>query len=267
MRSFVNMLEKRIQFLRTIIANTAYATDNNISIKIKSKGLNYYYYLKDGYCHKRRRWIYQHKDTLDAVRKAAQEQYDRKVNMLAERELKLAMELLELFQNGEGVEQYYFSMPAGRQLIVEPIVQSDFEYKEKWLAQKYEGQKFFAQDTQITTQSGIVVRSKSEVLIADLLDTLGVPYRYEYPLCLRNGRNIYPDFTLLDVKHRREIRLEHFGMVSDSGYYQSMLRKLRTYASEGYFPGDNLIVSLESADHPIDIHYLKAQITHCLERE
>ena len=47
------------------------------------------------------------------------------------------------------------------------------------------------------------VRSKSEVMIADMYYELGIPYRYEAQLLLKNGKKKYPDFTLLKTKTRQ----------------------------------------------------------------
>ena len=40
------------------------------------------------------------------------------------------------------------------------------------------------------TKKGDYVRSKSEVLLADMYYELGIPYRYEAQLCLKNGKKI-----------------------------------------------------------------------------
>lgn len=52
------------------------------------------------------------------------------------------------------------------------------------------------------------MRSKSEVIIADLLNKEGIPYRYEFPLYLKEFNTVYPDFTILNVRKRKEIYWE-----------------------------------------------------------
>lgn len=50
------------------------------------------------------------------------------------------------------------------------------------------------------------VRSKSEVIIADILNQEGIPYRYECPLQLKGWGKVYPDFTVLSERERPERR-------------------------------------------------------------
>src|SRR5262249_14556225 len=48
------------------------------------------------------------------------------------------------------------------------------------------------------TERGDIVRSKSELVIADKLHSRGIDYAYEQPLTLGDGRVRYPDFTIAD---------------------------------------------------------------------
>jgi hypothetical protein len=48
------------------------------------------------------------------------------------------------------------------------------------------------------TERGELVRSKSELVIADKLYARGIDYAYEQPLVLPNGHIRYPDFTIAD---------------------------------------------------------------------
>jgi hypothetical protein len=50
------------------------------------------------------------------------------------------------------------------------------------------------------TTRGELVRSKSEVIIADMLASLGLPYGYEQPFTGPDGSVRYPDFTIDDAE-------------------------------------------------------------------
>jgi hypothetical protein len=67
------------------------------------------------------------------------------------------------------------------------------------------------------TARGELVRSKSEVIIADLLDGLGLPYAYEQPFTAPDGSVRYPDFTIDDAETGRRLLIEHLGIVGPSG--------------------------------------------------
>ena len=68
------------------------------------------------------------------------------------------------------------------------------------------------------TERGDLVRSKSELVIADKLHARGIDYAYEQPLVLLNGRTRYPDFTIADHARGVTFYWEHLGMLDDHGY-------------------------------------------------
>ena len=75
---------------------------------------------------------------------------------------------------------------------------------------------------------------------------------------------LYPDFTILDVKGRRERYLEHFGMMGDLDYVNNMMLKISTYEKNNIFIGDKLICTFESAKHPLNISTLKNKLSMLL---
>ena len=68
------------------------------------------------------------------------------------------------------------------------------------------------------------MRSKSEVIIANLLHARGIEYRYEEPLEI-DGLTKYPDFTIEDDNTGRTYYWEHLGMLSDERYRKKVARK------------------------------------------
>lgn len=99
------------------------------------------------------------------------------------------------------------------------------------------------------------MRSKSEKLIADKLNKMNIPYRYEYPIKL-GSIVMYPDFLLLNVKDRTEYILEHFGMMDNPGYAEKAIRKIRTYEKNGIIQGEQLFITYETSQIPIDVRIL-----------
>ena len=118
------------------------------------------------------------------------------------------------------------------------------------------------------TSKGERVRSKSEMLIADTLARMGVPYHYEYPVTLNdNGHTftMYPDFLCLNLRTRQEFIWEHFGLMNDSVYSSKTVKKLRTYAQNGIYSGHNLITTVETPELPLNTRYLEKIITEYLK--
>src|SRR5574344_2972007 len=112
------------------------------------------------------------------------------------------------------------------------------EFVRQWNSVEY---KKWAEkdDCKMVTGRGELVRSKSEVIIADTLARYKIPYRYEMPLVVKtNGlerREFRPDFCCLRVRDRKEFLWEHFGMMSDSEYASSAVKKIQVYQHNGIF--------------------------------
>ena len=110
------------------------------------------------------------------------------------------------------------------------------------------------------TQKDEMVRSKSEVMLADMYNELGIPYRYEAELCMGSGKKKYPDFTLLKVDTREIIYHEHLGLMDDEKYRKMNLMKLEEYRRNGIFFGKNLIVTFEADGCYLNIKEIRKMI-------
>ena len=84
------------------------------------------------------------------------------------------------------------------------------------------------------TLKGDKVRSKSEVIIANLLFQHKIKYAYEEPLCYDGNKLISPDFTIY-MADGKKMYWEHLGMIGTESYDKRWLEKLDIYTS--YFPG------------------------------
>lgn len=151
-------------------------------------------------------------------------------------------------------------LPNARKELVLPHVLPNEEYIERWLNVKYTGKNYADNIPMIVTDNGEKVRSKSEKMIADKLYSMGIPYRYEYPLRLKTYGIVYPDFTLLNISTRQEIYFEHFGMMDDEEYCQKAILKIREYEKNGIYLGERLIVSFETLQVPLDMNALGKRI-------
>ena len=86
------------------------------------------------------------------------------------------------------------------------------------------------------TTRGELVRSKSEVIIANILDGFGVPYSYEQPFMAPDGSVRYPDFTVDDAESGRRLLIEHLGMMDRPDYVFRWSAKERWYRDAGVMP-------------------------------
>jgi exodeoxyribonuclease V alpha subunit len=97
---------------------------------------------------------------------------------------------------------------------------------------------------------GIMVRSKSEVIVADILTSLGISCEYEQKLPSKDNPNDFrlPDFT---VSYEGDtFYWEHLGMLSVPSYREAWDRKRQWYEDNGFL--DRVITSEDGADGSID---------------
>lgn len=102
-------------------------------------------------------------------------------------------------------------------------------------------QNWHASERRLATLSEYLVRSKSEVIIANLLHEEEIPFQYEVPLYAEDGTMYLPDFT---VTFKGETYYwEHVGMLDVPSYKAHWEKKQKWY--EEHFP-ERLLVTYES---------------------
>ena len=74
---------------------------------------------------------------------------------------------------------------------------------------------------------------------------------------------LYPDFTILNTAAKEEVYLEHFGMMDNKEYVETVIHKLNTYAKNGIVVGVNLFITYETSKNPLDIKALDTLIRKC----
>ena len=89
--------------------------------------------------------------------------------------------------------------------------------------------------------NGIQVRSRIEMGIGEMLDSLGLEYVYEPELEINNKR-LSPDFVIYVPTFDCCIILEFLGMLDDYNYLDSAKLKIGVYFNNGFFPETNLIL-------------------------
>lgn len=126
---------------------------------------------------------------------------------------------------------------------------------------------FYREELIHKTSFGMLFRSKSEALIAELLYKAGIPFYYEARLVLYDewGEKhfYYPDFTI-ELPDGRIIYWEHFGRMDSSDYRDKNYQKLSVYHYNNIFPPNNLIITMESRKGGIDVNAIQHIINHQL---
>ena len=121
------------------------------------------------------------------------------------------------------------------------------------------------------TRKGIAVRSKSEVIIADLLFAKDIGFQYERPLRVADGSWRSPDFTIVDDTTGTTIYWEHLGMLQRPSYRRRWETKLGWYRTNGILPHDEgggpngtLVITEDAPDGSISSAGIEALVDDLL---
>ena len=121
------------------------------------------------------------------------------------------------------------------------------------------------------TSKGLVVRSKSELIIADALSQAGVAFEYEKPLTFGNSTR-YPDFTVDDEISGRTIYREHVGMLEREDHRKNWEKKLAWYREHGILLADEgigahgtLVTTTESSTAGFETSAVQAVIRRYIQ--
>ena len=207
----------------------------------------------------------------------ASKSYATKLDKVAELEAKQidkCIDLLESKIDERGTDKadtdlVYGSLPDYIKSNAIPSAATDDGFAERWQKEKYNGRWKKNTDTTYETPRGERVRSKSEWMIASMLDKAGVPYRYEEIVPLDEeglvGVFMHPDFTVLNKRTRKVYYWEHFGAMGNNSYVEdNFMPKIREYYNFGFLPGDKLLMTFETTGHPLDTTDIKRIIEQYL---
>lgn len=223
-------------------------------IKVCRQGKNVYYYFISSTNETRLLKKTDQRLTSDLLQKGYYEQVIKALNNELNVLTKADRKYPELV-----AEDIYNQLSDDRKRFVKPIVLSDEQYRDRWLAQKYDKKPIAEVYSYNRTLKGDIVRSKSEVIIADRLYLKNIPYKYECPLIV-DGKIIHPDFTILRMSDRKIVYYEHCGRMDDPEYSRDMVLRSRDYSREGIFQGDRLFYTFETSNMPLDISILDRMI-------
>ncbi len=125
--------------------------------------------------------------------------------------------------------------------------------------------RYYEEDLIHCANNGTMVRSKSEVIIANMLSENGYDdFLYEEPLAIGDSYFL-PDFTIKDKASGNTIIWEHCGMMDDEDYRKRWEKKKRVYEANGYSEANgNLIVTEETKNTGLNSSLLQEKIDEYL---
>lgn len=252
------LLQKRLAELNTLLATklkeVKKAPAGSLRVTSSNRVTQYYHKTLAGDTCGR----YIPAKNLRLAKALAQKDYDQQLIESLRKELRLLQNTLKVYEHlnksSTLAEKILSKLHIKRHPLITTVTLPDADFAKMWQSIDYEKKAFSPDAPELFTSRGERVRSKSEIIIADALTRLGIPYRYEYPveLTTENGerRLFHPDFICLNLRTREKLLWEHFGMMDDAEYSARAARRLRLYETNQIFPGKNLIISVETSDQP-----------------
>ena len=269
MKTLIKRISQEYTTLKRQIAclkgRSADFPDGRIHVSYKNGCPQYYRVEGKQSDHNRRRKYIRAKER-NLAEQISQRDYERKLLKDLEMREKTLAEVIRAYEK-TSPENILLDFSKGKRDLIKPLFLPDELYIEEWRSEEYSGRPFEKDAPEILTARGERVRSKSEKIIADTLERYNIPYKYECPLTLPSGITIYPDFRVLNVQDRKEVIWEHFGMMNNEKYASNAVLKINSYMNNGYYLGDQLIISMESTQTSLSTKLIEEIIKRYLVSE
>ena len=260
---YVELLKRKAELEKAIASAKMYlshAPDGRVRATKNGWGISHFYLVSDG---KNTQGNYIRDDNHELIKRLIQKEYSQLFLKQASRELRHINSILG-DNNKMKPESIHKRLNENKIPMIDPYLNDDEMLIKNWTAQEYNISDYKPEKKIYPTKNGEMVRSKSEAMLADMYNELGIPYRYECELVLRDGQRKYPDFTLLDVKRRKIVYHEHMGLMDDEGYRNRNLNKINEYRKNGIFFGKNLIVTFEADACPLNVYDVRKSVSELL---
>ncbi|MBP5492003.1 MAG: hypothetical protein J6Y08_04090 [Clostridiales bacterium] len=259
MKSWQEWLNKRREFLRKVKKMAENDLDKmpegKLRVSTSKKQVRFYQIVvRNG-----QGGMYLPSENQESIKQLAQKDYILDLIKAATAEIRKINSMMKCYPT-KTVEDVYARLHKARKPLVTPYAVDDKTYAELWLAKTYAENPYLPEERKFATKRGELVRSKSEAMIADAYYDLGIPYKYDYPVDVGNGRVKYVDFALLDVARRTIIYHEHLGMLDHPEYLAKNMQKLQDYQKVGIFVGKNLLLTHEIDGFPLNMNYFRKNI-------
>ena len=257
------------QDILKMISEAERTDDNQVqgSLRISNvKGkARFYHKYTDEKGQKHSRYISPVNNT-ELITSLAQQSYDKAFLRTAYRQLRAVRSALKDI-NENSLANIFSLLHNERKKLITPYEPDDELFIRNWEDDSYPPGNFSDKDPEIYSERGERVRSKSEKIIADKYNMMDFHYKYEKPLFLTDRTRfvtVRPDFTVLNIRTRKQYYHEHLGKMDDPKYMRRNIYKLRLYEKNGIFIGDQLLLTMESSEQPLDMNHFELMIKHYL---
>lgn len=196
----------------------------------------------------------------------AKKGYFQKIKPIIEKQLLALSRFLEEYSSQE-IANEYDRLNEARKALINPIERSVQSILERWNNEVYEPNNKYPENLRFETDNGELVRSKSELIIANALarEKEHLLYKYERPIkVMVDGTEhiFYPDFTVLNIHTGKISYWEHAGKMDDPLYANSFVSKMNAYQGNHLIPGKNLLITYETRENPLTMQNVRCCIEY-----
>ncbi|MCR4673681.1 MAG: hypothetical protein K5675_01625 [Lachnospiraceae bacterium] len=238
---------------------------------LKEKKYHHEYYTKqykdkDGKCIRE----YISKKDKKTLKQLGQKKYDQ----LFIKSIRKNLMLIDKFLEGYDLdfrERGYEKIGELKDIPLELYEDNRIAILEKWMTEEIQENSYNDELKIFETDKKEMVRSKSEVIIANALNQYSdkLLYKYERPLEVKISgfkKIIYPDFTTLNIESGEISYLEHFGMMDNPEYAEQFVKKINLYEENGIVLGKDLFVTFESMEVPLNTKQVRRVIEQIISK-
>lgn len=262
---FINLdVAKTVKEYDSIIAKLKESLQKLPDERICSRKRNgaYAYYLRikkdDGKWHEKYLSV---KDT-EYIKKCCEAAYYRKLIPVLQREMRTLQSFMRYYKPA-GKHDVWTKLPDGYKKLTSQIFRDKKEICKAWEYGEFNANPMQITNARYVSKKGEVMRSRIELIVADMLYDLGISYRYECRLDLASGY-VFPDFTIMHPESLELYYIEIFGMMDDPKYESDAFRKIAKYAASDVY--SHLLMFFDHKDAPISPACIRQTLENVLRR-
>lgn len=233
-------------------------------------GHAYYYHQVKNSGSKKWKKTYIRKKHMKLAQQLAQKEYLEDIKIKLNEQIQALTQFITRY-NETALEQIYENLPDERKQLITPIIPDAKEKLKKWDEEIYEPYDAYSEYKIYETDRGEMVRSKSEVIIANILNQYKkhLDYKYERPLKLKDksGKEIiiHPDFTIINKLSGKIYYYEHVGRLDETRYATDFAKKMELYTMNHIMQGKELLLTYETAGAPLNVSCVRKIVRMCFE--
>lgn len=236
MNEIITVAKREIIKLRKILSEV----ENFMSdapkgcLKWQNKNGKTYYYHQ--FKNKENQWEreYIKREDVSLANELALKHYYSVIRPKVKKQLNELEKFVKRYSSDE-LDDVYDNLCSERKALCTPISTSVETQLRLWQEEEYEPARMHLENLRYETEQGEMVRSKSELIIANIL--------------YRN--------TTINI-HTGKIKYwEHAGRMDDTHYSCDTVKKMNNYVSNGLLPGRDVVWTFETQGYPLDVSVVK----------